>query len=105
MLERLHHYQDSPASRSRDELGSCWPSSATSRHPPRHRNDPGQARTQHNPSQPVAQITQSGPVRNPAAAVAIFLGQPRKLTPRTRPDVQIPAAGTPGHAASAWRNI
>jgi hypothetical protein len=28
----------------------------------------------------------------------------RELTLRTRPDVQIPAAGTPGHAAPASRN-
>ena len=28
-----------------------------------------------------------------------LLGQPSKLTLRTRPDVQIPAADTPGHAA------
>jgi len=33
-----------------------------------------------------------------------LLGQPRKLTLRTRPDVQVPAAGPPGHAAPASRN-
>lgn len=33
-----------------------------------------------------------------------LLGQPRELTLRTRPDVQILAASTPGHAAPASRN-
>ena len=33
-----------------------------------------------------------------------LLGQPRELTLRTRPDVQVPAAGPPGHAAPASRN-
>jgi hypothetical protein len=31
-------------------------------------------------------------------------GLPRKLTLRTRPDVKITAAGTPGHVALASRN-
>ena len=33
-----------------------------------------------------------------------LLGQPRKLTLRTRPDVQIPAPGPPGHAAPTSPN-
>jgi len=46
-------------------------------------------------------VLQQWASEEPSRGRSDLLGQPRKLTLRTRPDVQIPAAGTPGHAPAS----
>ena len=49
-------------------------------------------------------VLQQRASEKPGRGRSDLLGQPCELTLRTRPDVQIPAAGTPGHAAPGSRN-